>query len=425
MKVFSKRPRRYYSFRFEFGIFGILIVLTYLAFSATDAGNSVHTPKIDYQYKAIIPCPELPASMSMLLEEGCLISDQGILIESLDGGIQLAALNPNTKFNPASALKIATTLAALEKWGPAHQFTTSFAVDGFIDHPKRTLHGNIELISDGDPTFRCRFINQMAAKIRKQGIRYVKGNLLIDGPFSVNSNYSCFESAKKLRKKLAYRGIKISGEIIWGAHKGRRIVSHRSHPLLSILQFQNAHSSNPIAERLGENLGGTDALTLYLVRNVGLELEDIFITHTSGLDYNRISVNAMIKILRKLYSWCKAHNVPLDTLMPVAGVDPSTLAGRFRDENIRGGIIAKTGTLLETDSGVSTLVGFINSQQYGILVFALFNSHGDVLTYHRWQNSFLKKMIEKCGGVTPFREEKVASRNVYRPPSLITHFESD
>jgi D-alanyl-D-alanine carboxypeptidase/D-alanyl-D-alanine-endopeptidase (penicillin-binding protein 4) len=381
----------------------MMIVLVYLAFSATNAGNSVYAPVIDYLYKAIIPCPELSETMSVLVDKGCSITDQGVLIETLDGGIQLAALNPTNKFNPASALKIATTLAALEKWGTKYQFTTSFAADGFIDRGKNTLYGNLETISDGDPTFQTGFINKMAAELKAHGIYYVNGDLLIDGPFSVSCDFNCFESAERLRKKLASSGIRVSGKIVWGKHKGQLIVAHQSEKLIDILQFQNARSNNPIAERLGENLGGTDALTLYLVRNVGLELEEVFITHTSGLDYNRISVNGMVKILRKLYAWCKANNVPLDSLMPVAGVDHSTVGGRFLGDSYRGGIIAKTGTLLETDSGVSTLVGFINTQKYGMLVFALFNSHGDVMTYHRWQNNFVEKIIDKSGGVIPFR----------------------
>lgn len=389
--------------RCKFCILGIFTVCAYLFFSATNAGNSVYAPLISYQYKAIIPCPELSETMSPLLDKGCLLADQGVLVETLDGGIQLAALNPNNKFNPASALKIATTLAALEKWGTEHQFITSFAVDGFIDSRKKTLYGNLEVISDGDPTFQVSSIGSMASQLKEQGIQCVNGDLLIDGPFSVSCDFSCFESAERLRKKLIRLGIRITGDIVWGNHKGQIIVSHASPKLLDILQFQNARSVNPIAERLGENLGGTDALTLYLVQNAGLELEEVFITHTSGLDYNRISVNGMVKILRKLYAWCKKHDVPLDSLMPVAGVDPSTVAGRFRGDSYRGGIIAKTGTLLETDSGVSTLVGFINTQKYGMLVFALFNSHGDVMTFHGWQNDFVQQIIDKSDGVIPFR----------------------
>ncbi|MCI0513564.1 D-alanyl-D-alanine carboxypeptidase [candidate division KSB1 bacterium] len=413
-------------FRVRFFFILVFILLTYFTFSATTTVNySAAQPGRD-NYKAIIGCPELTSSLREVLADSTFLSDQGIFIETLDGGTQLAAFNENRSLNPASALKIATSLAALEKWGPTFQFQTALYLDGQIDHSRQMLHGNLILYSEGDPTFRLPQLKNFADELRQAGIRTVNGDLVIDGPLCVNSDFSEVVSAEKVFKYLQRAGLRFTGDLVWGTRQGTLFYSQYSQPLRDILYFQNAHSSNPIAERIGNLLGGPDALTLYLVQSVGIELEDIFITHSSGLDYNRISPRAMLKILRKFFEYVQQNNLTLDQLMPVAGVDVSTVRRRFTEETYRGGIVAKTGTLVETDFGVSTLVGFIDTVDYGLLVFAILNSHGDVFTFHRWQNDFLKGIIDRAGGIIPFRthpqEEDyvfntVPSFNQFTPPS--------
>lgn len=415
-----------YFFRFEFFIITFIIVFAFLTFSATTVRIPPPAESSRISFKAILPCPELEQTMQPLLEkEGCLLIDQGILIETLDGGSQLAALNEEQLFNPASVLKIATTLAALEKWGANYRFETSFLTDGYIDPDNHTLYGDLVFFSEGDPTFRLKMAHELIRQLRKSGIRRVQGDFVVDGPFSINSNYDEIESIRRLRKYLRRLGLSISGETLWQKRTATPQVSHYSRSLLEILQYQNAYSSNPIAERLGALLGGPDALTLYLIQYCGLKLDDIFITHTSGLDHNRISAKGMLKILRKLYGWCQDNQVPVDSVLPIAGIDASTLRGRFRQAEYNGGIMAKTGTLLETDAGVSALAGFIHTRKYGILVFTLFNSRGDVLVYQRWQNKFLKSIIDRAGGVIPFRTTPRLEFSVYAGHQILNHQQVD
>ncbi|PYS28302.1 MAG: hypothetical protein DMG11_13150, partial [Acidobacteria bacterium] len=152
------------------------------------------------------------------------------------------------------------------------------------------------------------------------------------------------------------------------------LASHISSSLRDILFFQNAHSSNPTAERVGEAIGGPKAVEDFLVNEVGVPRAEVSISHTSGLDYNRITPRATVKLFRELVFWLNLYGLQPQDIMPVAGIDPGTLHGRFTDAG--GAIVGKTGTLPGTDGGVSTLAGILYTRERGVLLFAIFNSRG-------------------------------------------------
>lgn len=383
---------------------GVFVFIFFFQWSATSIHEYAAQVHSEYSYQAKLDLPELNETLNNLLyRHGYIEADQGVLIESLDSGLQIASLNADKLFNPASTLKLATSLAALEKWGPNHRFQTTFYFDGSIDTWSNTLYGDLILYSEGDPTIRLRTLNPAVSQLKKMGVRKITGNFIINGPFTIDANSNRNRAARKTRQYLKRRGIYIEGETLYENKTGVQLISNYSSPLSDIVWHQNAHSSNPIAERLGESLGGTDMLTIHLFQKIGIPINDFFITHSSGLDYNRITPRAMLKILRRIVRWCAENDVAVDKILPVAGVDASTVRLRFTMDGCRGGVLAKTGTLLVTDDGVSALAGLIYTRKYGIILFSLFNSRGDVFTFQRWQNNFLQKVIKRCGGVQPVR----------------------
>src|SRR5262245_40019765 len=68
--------------------------------------------------------------LNQLALKGFNLETQGLLIESLDGRTSYADLNSNVGFNPASVIKVATSFAALAKFGPDYKFETTFSSDG-------------------------------------------------------------------------------------------------------------------------------------------------------------------------------------------------------------------------------------------------------------------------------------------------------
>src|SRR3989475_10716687 len=169
--------------------------------------------------------------------------------------------------------------------------------------------------------------------------------------------YTTDRATKALSQMLRRAGLRFGNLTNGGTVRGTSIASHVSESLRDILFYQNAHSTNSIADRLGEALGGPRAVEEVLVKDVGIPQRDVYITHTSGLDFNRITPRATVQLFRELVLWLNLSNLQPQDVLPFAGSDAGTLRRRFVGEEFRGAIIGKTGTLPGTDGGVSTLAG--------------------------------------------------------------------
>src|SRR5262249_8817049 len=201
-------------------------------------------------------------------------------------------------------------------------------------------------------------------------------------------NLSRETSASKLRDALRRAGVVIEGPTVFGASSGETLVSHFSDRLIRILFYQNAVSNNAIAEVVGESVGGPQAVPDFLIHQIGVGEQDVYVGRTSGLDVNRITPRAALQVLRGLISELAANSLEPEAVMPVAGVDSGTLRSRFIEDGIRGSVIAKTGTLVSIDNGVSTLVGLARTRSSGTLLFAIFDSDGGVKGQRRVADPF-------------------------------------
>jgi len=332
--------------------------------------------------------------------------EQGVLIETLDGAQPLAALNANVTFNPASVMKLATSLTALARYGPDYRFRTNFLADGAVDVRSRTLEGDLVVEGGSDPVFSLYDVDEVAAQLSRIGISRVTGRLRISGQFyyfatGYHSNLSLETSASKLRAALQKAGVKVNGDTGFGEKSGSLLLSHYSDPLVSILLFQNAHSSNAIAEVVGASLGGPEAIQNYMVKQLGISESDVFVGRASGLDFNRITPRAALRVLRRLIEVLADHSLRPEDVMAVAGIDSGTLQRRLVRDDVRGSVIAKTGTLVSIDNGVSTLVGIAYTRAHGPVLFAVFNSGGNVKAYRRLQDQFIEQVIAEEGGALP------------------------
>ena len=349
------------------------------------------------------PLQALSDYVDVIRARGQSLDDQGVLIESLDSGQLLAQHNADVTFNPASVMKLATSLVALAKLGPDYRYRTNVLADGTIDPATRTLEGDLGVEGGADPMFSLYDAQEVALQISRLGVSHVRGALRVVGQFyyfanGYHSNLSPETSAVKLRAALQRAGIRVEGETVFGERSGTLLLSHYSDPLVSILLYQNAHSSNAVAEVVGVSLGGPRAIQDYLVKQLSLSESEIFVGRASGLDFNRITPRATLKMLRALISVLADHSLRPEDVMAVAGIDSGTLRGRLGREDVRGAVVAKTGTLVSIDNGVSTLVGIAYTKARGPLLFAVFNSGGGVYAYRRLQDQFIERMIAEEGG---------------------------
>ena len=337
--------------------------------------------------------------LNQLALRGFSLESQGILIESLDARSVYADLNSSVGFNPASVIKVATSFAALSKFGPEYHFETGFYADGTIDKKTHTLEGNLVFGSLGDPMLTTIDVSKLVRDVVRAGILRVDGDLVVTGPLTYGLNNTTDRATKALAQTLRRTGIHLGNVVNGGTVRGTKLSTHVSQSLRDILFYQNAHSINQIAERVGEAVGGPKGVEAFLVMDVGIPQGDISISHTSGLDFNRITPRATIQLFRELVFWLNLNNLQPQDLLPVAGVDAGTLRSRFGGEEFRGAVIGKTGTLPGTDGGVSTLAGIAYTRNRGPVLFAIFNTQGPVVTYRKLQDDFLKGFILESGGL--------------------------
>lgn len=410
-------------------VFVVLIVGLSTALWLTKGGNFARTKNNsgDAKEKKILqqakPEYKMPADPQALIEfKKRLAAEQrdgtqhGVYIEALDTGEPLAAWNERALFNPASVLKLATSLAALDKLGTQYRFRTEFRTTGEIDSKTGELNGDLILVSGGDPSFSIQDARGAGDSLRKLGIGRVKGALVVVGSFTCNHNSQTDISAGVFRRNA---GISFQENTRYESDKAvykesKPLLAVESDTLLHILSEQNAHSVNAMADALGEYIGGAAALKEFLTEKIGLDEREVFIMRPSGLEINRLTPQGTVKILRSLVEWLQARGYRPEDVMPVAGVDYSTLAGRFTEPEFAGSVVAKTGTLTETDSGAAALAGILATRKYGRLLFVVYDMAEGRSVHHlrRMQDEFLKKFMNEMGGPTV-----IAHRTEKMPPT--------
>lgn len=200
---------------------------------------------------------------------------------------------------------------------------------------------------------------------------------------------------REFRRALEARGVFLQGNIRVnrnpstsalppGGDAGRTgnrvsiLAVHESPPLLEILRVMNKESHNLFAETVGKTLGrmvvgegsyegGEQAVTRFLVREVGIAPEEIRIRDGSGLSpENRVSAKALVQLLDFMASsslWDDFWST-----LPEAGIrrELGRMGGTPASRNLR----AKTGTM----EGVSALSGMVRTRSGERVIFSIISN---------------------------------------------------
>lgn len=354
---------------------------------------------------------------------------QGVLIETVDGKM-VSEQAANELFNPASAIKLGTALVALQTLGPNHRFTTGFWTNGSFNKESGELNGNL-YVTGRDPSFHYEHAVMVARQLNSLGIRTVTGDLVVSPGFTMNFSGSARSSGELLYDTLdaSYRSgeatrawlyertalgdrvslqtvpsVAVMGEVqVNSVAPGARILlSHKSSKLTNVLKVLLCYSNNFMAERIGEGLGGKESVRRQLITKVGIAPEQLHLASLSGLGVNRVTPRAMMKIMRALRVELQRYRLTPADIMPVAGMDPGTLEDRFTGPPWRGSVIAKTGTLIRTDGGASSLVGQMRTATGDVLLFVIFNQRGSVLRFRQNQDYLVMQVQNSRGGPGSF-----------------------
>ena len=124
-------------------------------------------------------CAELPAPViSALKEAGIPLRSTSILVQGVDSDQPLIRHNAQQAMNPASAMKLVTTYAALELLGPAYTWKTSALADATPING--LLEGNLYLRGSGDPRLALEQFWLLLRQLRTRGVSEIRGDLVLD-----------------------------------------------------------------------------------------------------------------------------------------------------------------------------------------------------------------------------------------------------
>jgi D-alanyl-D-alanine carboxypeptidase/D-alanyl-D-alanine-endopeptidase (penicillin-binding protein 4) len=135
------------------------------------------------------PAPASPeGALAAIIDQGPLAGAQwGVLAVDMASGDTLLARNAATRFLPASTMKVATSIAALDLLGADYRWRTDLWSSGPIDSATATLRGDLVVPGTGDPTLSPRFypdapgpLELLASGLRDLGVTRVTGALVID-----------------------------------------------------------------------------------------------------------------------------------------------------------------------------------------------------------------------------------------------------
>jgi D-alanyl-D-alanine carboxypeptidase/D-alanyl-D-alanine-endopeptidase (penicillin-binding protein 4) len=395
---------------------GIIILLSLTSSSCVVTQSSEQSqPPTAGAPAAAVPAvkPEVDVA-SWYREQNQEPETHGVLVESLAPGRLIASHNADKLFNPASIIKLTTSLVALRKLGPDYRFEIKVYADGTVDD-KGIFHGQLYVVG-GAPTFGDAAANMIAKELHDMGIKRVDGTVNVSQDFCFNFSNSPEESGERLVKSLKLDNPQPKMAVI-NEPEGELLLVFYSHPLREVLLYMNAHSSNFTAERVGSLIGGPGGVQQFLTNELKLPPAEVQLATVSGREQNRMTAHGIMAVLRALVDETKRHGLQPVDILPVADEDNGTLRRRFTGTSLEGAVLGKTGTLTpEVDGGMVSLAGIIYTQDAGELAFVMLDQ-GDRLAENRDVEDKLLEEVVKARAV-PRPVPLETPRNLLSPASM-------
>ncbi|MES2604957.1 MAG: D-alanyl-D-alanine carboxypeptidase/D-alanyl-D-alanine-endopeptidase, partial [Pseudomonadota bacterium] len=99
-------------------------------------------------------------------------------VQEAGNGTAILDINGTTPMNPASTMKVLTTLTALEHLGPAYSWHTEAHALGTLQDG--TLTGDLLIKGGGDPYLLEEQLRNMLKAVQRAGVHTITGDLLLD-----------------------------------------------------------------------------------------------------------------------------------------------------------------------------------------------------------------------------------------------------
>ena len=322
-----------------------------------------------------------------------------VLIESLAPGRVITSHNADKLFNPASIIKLTTSLAALRKLGKDYRFEVKLYADGTLDD-KGVFHGQLYVIG-GAPTFGDAAANLLAKELRDMGVKRLDGTVNVSEDFCFNFSDKPEESGERLVKALKLEGAQPKVAVA-NEPAGQQLLVFYSHPLREVLLYMNAHSSNFTAERIGALVGGAAGVQQFLIDELKLPASEVSLSTVSGREQNRMNARGIMAVLRALVDETKRQGMKPSDILPVADEDNGTLRRRFSGTSLEGAVLGKTGTLTpEVDGGMVSLAGIVYTEDAGELAFVMLDQGDQLVENREVEDKLLEEVVKTRARPSP------------------------
>jgi D-alanyl-D-alanine carboxypeptidase/D-alanyl-D-alanine-endopeptidase (penicillin-binding protein 4) len=347
--------------------------------------------------------------LKQLSAQGRVTTEQGIWMQA--GQLVLSDRQGTIPRPAASLTKIATTLAALETWGPTHQFETQIAATGTVKDG--VLQGDLIVIGGGDPFFVWEEATALSHTLNRMGIRRVTGNLVVGGNFYMNYKLDPLPAGQLLKQGLEGKNVPAKAFVLPAGTPRPQVaiagtvqlsstpipnqiplIRHQSLPLSQILKEMNVYSNNEMAEMLAQALGGPQAVSQLAAKLAEFPPEEIQLVNGSGLGLeNQISPRAACLMFMAVQRYLQPHNLTIADLFPVSGRDRR---GTMESRRIPTATVVKTGTL----NDVSALAGVMPTRDRGLVWFAIINRGYGIDTFRTQQDRLLQNFLQVWGAAS-------------------------
>jgi len=242
-----------------------------------------------------------------------------------------------------------------------------------------------------DPTFGDVAASMIATELRARGIKKVQGGVMVSPDFCFNFSESAEDSAGRLARALRVGDVTAG---VAGAPAGNRLFAFDSYPLRDVLLYMNARSSNFIAEKIGDVVGGAPAVQQFLVSELNLPSPQVTIARVSGREHNRMTPRGLLAVIRALVEEAARQGLRPEDIMPVASDDMGTLRRRLAGTGLEGAVVGKTGTLTsEVDGGMASLAGLVYTYDKGMIVFAILDQGNRIWDNRQMEDQLLSEVV--------------------------------
>ncbi len=187
LSPFSASPRRFGARALELEALGppLLRLPLILAFEVVGAILFAFVPGCAAADPAITataarPATEaLPAPIAQALNDaGIPLSTVGLVVQAVGTEQARLELNATLPLNPASAMKLVSTYAALHLLGPAWRWNTQLL--STRNPQDGILEGDVFVRGAGDPKLTADALREALRTLRARGVRDIRGDLVLD-----------------------------------------------------------------------------------------------------------------------------------------------------------------------------------------------------------------------------------------------------